>query len=73
MFLINVNAYYVGFMDVGVSASDDGSSAKKVDECLQELKLHPSTHESRVLGSLYCFVRSGDNLILGTSPINRDI
>ena len=58
---------------VGINELDEEPSANKVDERLQELKLRPINQESRVLGSLYCFVRSGDNLVFENPPINREI
>ena len=53
--------------------SDDGSNAAIIDQRLEELKLHPSTQKSRVLGSLYYFVRSGDNLVFKSSPVSTSI
>ena len=58
---------------VGINELDKEPSANEVDECLQELKLRPINQESRVIGSLYYFVRSGDNLVFDNSPINREI
>ena len=69
MFLFNVNAYYVSFMGCRYNKP----SANKVDQCLWEVELQTTSQESRGLGSLYCFVRSGDNLVFENPPINREI
>ena len=52
---------------------DDGFNGATIDQRLEELKLHPSTQKSRVLGSLYYFVRSGDNLVFESSPMSTSI
>ena len=56
----------------GGSACDNESTAQKIDQRLEELKLHPITQKSRVLGSLY-YLRSGDILVFESSQINREI
>ena len=58
---------------VGINELDKEPSANEVDERLQELELHPINQESRVIGILYYFVRSGDNLVFENPPINREI
>ena len=55
------------------SSSYDVPNVEIVDQSLEELKLQPTTQKSRVLGSLYYFVRLGDSLIFESSPINREI
>ncbi|MCO5550976.1 hypothetical protein L7F22_004471 [Adiantum nelumboides] len=52
---------------------DDGFNGATIDQRLEELKLHPSTQKSRALGSLYYFVRSGDNLVFESSPMSTSI
>lgn len=53
--------------------SNDGFNGATIDQRLEELQLHPSTQKSRVLGSLYYFVRSGDNLVFESSPMSTSI
>ena len=72
---------------VGASAANDGIQSKKIDEQVEEQfdeqveaqideqveGLRSITKKSRALGSLYLFERSGDKLLLGSSPRNRDL
>ena len=58
---------------VGASSSYNVPNVETMDQCLEELKLQPTTQKSRVLGSLYYFVRLGDNLVFESLPINREI
>lgn len=55
----------------GASVTNDGTQSNKIDEQVEGL--HSITQKSRVLGSLYLFERSGDKLLLESSPCNRDL
>ena len=55
----------------GASATNDGTQSKKIDEQVEGLR--SITKKSRALGSLYLFERSGDKLLLESSPHNRDL
>ena len=71
----------------GASAANDGTQSKKIDEQVEEQfdeqveaqideqveGLRSITKKSRALGSLYLFERSGDKLLLESSPHNRDL
>ena len=63
----------------GASAANDGTQSKKIDEQVEEQfdeqveGLCSITKKSRALGSLYLFERSGDKLLLESSPHNRDL
>ena len=55
----------------GASVTNDGTQSNKIDEQVEGL--HSITQKSRPLGSLYLFERSGDKLVLESSPSNKDL
>ena len=71
----------------GASATNDGTQSNKIDEQAEDQideqvegqieeqveGLRLITKKSRELGSLYLFERSGDKLLLESSPHNRDL
>ena len=63
----------------GATTTNDGTQSNKIHEQVeghiyeQVEGLRSITQKSRVLGSLYSFERSGDKLLLESSPCNRDL